>query len=301
MSGRLRWEAHRTSWPNASFSRFVHAGGVRWHLQQADSPAPGAVVLVHGTGASSHSWHKLLPLLHPRATVIAPDLPGHGFSSPPTEADGMSMHGMAKALATLLHTLDIDAQAPLVLVGHSAGAAVLMRACLDSYLAATVPLISLAGALLPFPGIAGQLLTPMAQGMARLGLVGELFAWHVRTDRQVVRELLRQTGSTIDERSADCYRVLAGNAEHVQSAMDMMAAWELAGLANDLPRLRNPSLLVAAARDGAVPPRQAQEAGERIPRAQVLTLEGLGHLAHEEAPERIVPLIDEALERLILG
>jgi len=33
------------------------------------------VLLIHGTGASTHSFRKLAPLLVPYYTVVAPDLP----------------------------------------------------------------------------------------------------------------------------------------------------------------------------------------------------------------------------------
>ena len=41
------------------------------------------VLLIHGTGAASHSWRGLAPLLASDFTLIAPDLPGHGFTQTP--------------------------------------------------------------------------------------------------------------------------------------------------------------------------------------------------------------------------
>jgi pimeloyl-ACP methyl ester carboxylesterase len=39
-----------------------------------------AVVLVHGMAGSSATWRRVVPALAESATVIAPDLPGHGAS-----------------------------------------------------------------------------------------------------------------------------------------------------------------------------------------------------------------------------
>ncbi len=114
-------------WPNREASRFVAAGGLTWHVQEAGEGPP--LLLIHGTGAATHSWRGLLPLLAQGFRVIAPDLPGHGFTDPlPTP----SLPRMAKALAALLSVLGV---APMVVVGHSAGAAILARLCLDGAVA----------------------------------------------------------------------------------------------------------------------------------------------------------------------
>ena len=67
----------------------------------------------------------------------------------------------------------------------------------------------------------------------------------------------------------------------------MMAHWDLPALARDLGQLRIPLDLVVGTRDGTVPPSQADEVLTRLPAdlgARCIRLEGLGHLAHEEAP-----------------
>ena len=115
----MDWERLRHRWPNAAYSRFVQAEGVRWHVQQAGTQGP-RVLLLHGTGASLHTWRDILPGLAQRAQVLAVDLPGHAFSSL-APGDGMSLPGMARGLAGLLKTLNWQ---PDAWVGHSAGAAI---------------------------------------------------------------------------------------------------------------------------------------------------------------------------------
>ncbi|MEO0420831.1 MAG: alpha/beta fold hydrolase BchO [Pseudomonadota bacterium] len=295
MSRRLRFDVDGRDWPNGEYSRFVEAGGVRWHVQVAGD-GPTLLLLIHGTGASGHSWRDFIAPFRERCTVVVPDLPGHGFSAPAPSLGAMSLPGIASALGSLCRTLALPTSGPQILVGHSAGAAILMRAALDrAFGEPGDTLISLSGALLPFPGVAGHLLTPVARGMARLPFVAETFAWHVRSDSRVIAQLLRQTGSSLDARGTDLYRRLAGNTGHVQAALDMMAQWDLHALARDLPRLRTSTLLVGADRDGTVPARQALQAAERIEGARTLTLKHLGHLAHEEAPDRVARLIDEVI------
>lgn len=108
---------------NREVSQFVAAGGVRWHVQCMGS----GPTLVHGTGAATHSWRDLAPLLATPFILVLPDLPGHGFSRGPG-GRVLSLPGMAAALAALLERLHT---APDLVLGHSAGAAILARMCLD--------------------------------------------------------------------------------------------------------------------------------------------------------------------------
>ena len=93
----MDWERQRENWPNSKLSRFVNAAGVRWHVQQAGTQGP-RVLLLHGTGASLHTWRDLLLPLAQHAQVLAIDLPGHGFSSL-AAGQGMSLPGMAQGVA----------------------------------------------------------------------------------------------------------------------------------------------------------------------------------------------------------
>lgn len=59
--------------------------GMRVHYREAGVPASTAVVLLHGSPASSHSFREVIPVLGEHAYVVAPDLPGFGFSDAPKE------------------------------------------------------------------------------------------------------------------------------------------------------------------------------------------------------------------------
>ena len=100
------WEREKRTWPNREMSRFVHAAGIRWHVQQAGSGP--ALFLLHGTGASTHSFRDLLPALARDFTVVAADLPGHAFTES-VRAAGYSLQGMSDSLAVLLDTLQVIA------------------------------------------------------------------------------------------------------------------------------------------------------------------------------------------------
>ena len=290
MARALEWAQDGGDWPNREASRFVEAGGLRWHLQSAGDLSHPTVLLLHGTGASTHSWRDLLPLLADRCRVIAPDLPGHGFSGWPAERASFSLPGMARAVAALLREQGVM---PDLIVGHSAGAAVAVQLCLER-LAAPRCVLGLNAALLPLPGVAGAVFSPMARTLALNPLVPRLFCWSAAWPGMLER-LLDGTGSSIEPRGREQYRRLVASAPHVAAALAMMAGWDLAALAQRLPDLRTPLRLVVGDRDRTLPPALAWQAAGRVAGATVTVLPGLGHLAHEEQPRQVAALIEAVL------
>jgi magnesium chelatase accessory protein len=274
------WAIDGHDWPNREASRFVVAGGLRWHVQVAGSGP--VMLLLHGTGASTHSFRDLLPLLARRFTVVAPDLPGHGFTTRPADPAGLSLPGMAAGVAALLRALAVE---PEVAVGHSAGAAILCRMCLDGTLAPRA-VVSLNGALLPLPGLRHPAFTPLVRSVVSGDWLPRLFARRMESPSEVER-LLARTGSTIDARGRELYARLSRNPSHTGAALAMMGHWDTRPLEAGLPRLTVPLLLLVGARDAMILPAVALRVRGLAPRAQLLQVSGLGHLAHEESPQLV--------------
>lgn len=283
MTDHPSWEHDGREWPNRAASRFVVAGGLRWHVQVAGQGPD--LVLVHGTAAATHSWRDVLPLLATRFRVIAPDLPGHGFTSLPP-AQRLSLPGMAASLDALLKAVGAN---PALVVGHSAGAAILLRLALDGRIAPRM-VVSLNGALLPLGERHAAFFTKAARMLVGLPFVPSLFAWRA-SNRAVAERLLRDTGSRIDARGVDLYARLFRHSGHVAAALGMMANWDLVPLLRDLPRLGPRLVLVVGGNDRTVPPAQADRVRARLPAARIVTLPGLGHLAHEEQPGAVAALL----------
>lgn len=273
-------------WPNRDASRFVRAGGLEWHVQVAGQGP--VLLLLHGTGAATHSWRGLLPLLSPHFTIVAPDLPGHGFTDAPA-ASRLSLPGMARAIQTLLWTLDLQ---PVLAAGHSAGAPILVRMQLDGQLTLR-GLIGLNGALLPLGGMAGQLFSPLAKLLTGLPGLPDLFAWRAR-DPKVVERLLQATGSRIDADGVRLYQRVVTQRSHTAAALGMMAHWDLPSLTGTFTKLDIPVLLIAGDNDKTVPPTQSEQVASLVPHGRYVALPGLGHLAHEEDPKLAARIVRDA-------
>lgn len=292
------WDREGADWPLRAFSSFVQLGHLRWHVQRLPAPStlpsggsPRRIVLLHGTFSSSHSFRKLAPLLAQGYEVCMPDLPGHGWTQGARPAD-MAMHNMASLLAELIEALGFY---PAVIVGHSAGAALALRLGMaNSKFIESV--ISLNGALLPLPGLWGQVFAPAAQVLDLVPGLAQLTAWRSRRSDWVDR-LLAGTGSVLSAEDVSWYRRLASDADHVKAVMDMMARWDLAGFAQLLPSFQGRVDLLAASRDTTVPASEIKRAALLLPHARSQVLRDLGHLAHEEAPQTVASWILELLNR----
>lgn len=266
----------------------MQAAGLRWHVQVAG--AGPAILLLHGTGAASFSWGDLLPLLASRFTVVAPDLPGHGFTPAP-DRDLLTLPGMARACGALLTSLGLS---PVLAAGHSAGAAIIIRMALDGAFAAP-HLVGLNPALIPPPALYRELIAPFMHRLVTARFVTAPAAALARREG-VVASLLRATQSSVTPGNRQLYEQMLGSDERVRDVLGMMANWSLTELVADMPRLATPLQLVAGTRDPWIALDDLRSLVRRTPGCTLDTMDG-GHLLHEEHPAAIAQLLTEAAGR----
>ncbi len=273
-----------TDWPHRGLSRVVAVAPHRWHVQIGGTGP--ALLLLHGAGGATHSWRGLLPLLIAAGyTVVAPDLPGQGFTRLGSRGR-CGLEPIAEDAAGLLDHLGV---APFAVIGHSAGAAIALR------LAEILPvrpkgIVGINAALGAFEGVAGWLFPVVAKILALNPLVPRLFA-RLSGNEARVRSLLASTGSPLDDRGIALYRRLVADPAHVDATLSMMAQWSLDGLLGRLPALDIPALFLTSPRDRAVPPETSDRAAARMPDARTASIPGYGHLVHEEDPAAVAALI----------
>ena len=282
-------------WPHMECSRSVQTPGVRWHVQMAGSGP--VLLLLHGAGASTHTWRDVLPLLSADFTVVCPDLPGHALSH---IAPGFrpGLREMAGALDDLLSALNLQ---PQVVVGHSAGGAVAAQWVLErqSQAHAGNPiLIGLNPAWLPIPGMASWMFPAAAKVLALNPLSALWIARHGKRPG-VVKKLVDETGSRLDAQGVDYYARLIRQPSHVRGVLAMMAAWDMGALGRRMGELRGPVFMHLGGRDTTVPTSWSGRTYAAVAQARGITEPELGHLAHEEAPVRVAgQLRSWALESL---
>ena len=83
--------------------------GLNIFHREAGTPGSPAVLLLHGFPTSSHMFRELIPQLAGKYHVIAPDLPGFGFSdAPPRERFRYSFENLAKVIGAFTETVGLQ-------------------------------------------------------------------------------------------------------------------------------------------------------------------------------------------------
>lgn len=285
----MDWTRHKGDWPHAKTSRFVLCKPHKWHVQDAGHGP--LLLLLHGAGGATQSFRHLIPLLTPFYRVVAIDLPGQGF----TRLGAQSRCGLEVMAEDIAALCAQEGWQPHAIIGHSAGAAVAFD--LAPRLPRPIPhVIGINAALSHFKGVAGVLFPLMAKALALMPGVASLFTASNGNPRSVKR-LIDGTGSSLPPEELRFYSALVSDRGHVNATLQMMAQWDLGGLLERLPKSDVHGLLIGASNDRAVPASTSRDIAQRMSHVDYTQMEGLGHLAHEEAPEAVAALILDYLAK----
>lgn len=241
-----------------------------------------AVVLVHGNSGSSRWFeHQVASPLGQRCRLVAIDLPGHGDSAP--AADGNATYavgGYARVVADLVARLDLAAP---ILVGISLGGHVVIEAspllphAAGFVISGTPPLSSpadLASAFLPNPALA-------------FAFRGALTEDEMKT---YVGALLR-AGADIPQALVEDVRRTDPAAREALGAS--VAAGRFADERKLVAELRQPLAVLHGSQDAFVSVDYLR--GVAMPslwRGAVQSVEGAGHAAQWDVPERFNALLE---------
>jgi pimeloyl-ACP methyl ester carboxylesterase len=248
-----------------------------------------AVVLLHGFASSIYTWKDVLPALREGHDVVALDLPGFGGSDQPADLSFESYPRVVRALLDRLGIARVD------LVGNSMGGAVAV------VLAATAP--SRVGRLVLIDAAGFNLAARERPFLIRLAGSGPMAAVldHLPVRRLMVRAALRQvfhdpalvTRDRVEEYAAPMLR--PGAPAAIRSLLATLRLHPTA-VAELVPRVQAPTLILWGAHDAWIPPRDADRFARAIAGSRTVVLEDCGHLPQEERPAEVARLLVEFLD-----
>ncbi len=89
--------------------RQINVDGIKIFYREAGATQSPAILLLHGFPTSSHMFRNLIPALAPRYHVVAPDLPGFGFSEAPGRAQfRYTFENLARAIDSFTQAIGLD-------------------------------------------------------------------------------------------------------------------------------------------------------------------------------------------------
>ena len=278
----MEWRSDKSDWSLNEISRFSFSRPYNWHIQDTMDTMKPVALLLHGTGASTHSWRLLIPKLKKPFRVIAIDLPGHGFTKTKNHKRS-SLEFMAQDLKTLMDKEDIN---PSVIIGHSAGAALGFRFALNmrNRQASVISINGVLGSY--FSGLSG-LFYPIAAKALATNPLSTSFMAKINQLTNQTKKLAELTGSKIDDESLTFYNRLFSDSNHLHGTLAMMSQWKLDLLNQDLKDFKQAALFLIGGNDKMVSPKALKDYGRAVANSKILVEEELGHLMHEENPTLI--------------
>lgn len=95
--------------------RFAEADGVKVFYREVGDRTKPTMLLLHGFPSSSHQFRALIPLLASHFHVVAPDLPGFGFTEVPEERHyTYTFDALAKTLGDFVDVLELKSYSMFV-------------------------------------------------------------------------------------------------------------------------------------------------------------------------------------------
>ena len=276
-------------WPNRSFSRNVQAGDLSWHVQIAGT-SPIHVLLLHGTGSSAHTWGNLFTELAKKYTVIAPDLPGHGFTKNYGKKN-LNLEALAAKLTELREALKIEYFDHII--GHSAGATLALSYTLQNKQAKTI--VGLNPSLISLPSFYQHFIAPLLNP-----IVTSSFFTAVLSDllprTKMIDSLIDSTNTKLEHEKRERYKALFKSSDHLNGSMSFMAGTDIPGLLNQCRKIQSRLTFILTEDDGWIPAQAlSQTIHQHFTNAKMIELKG-GHLFHEANEKLALEYIEAALK-----
>ena len=270
----------------------IEVGKLQWFYREAEPLSPSnkpPVILLHGIPSQSYSWRNVMPALAEQGfRSIAPDWIGSGFSSKPDRRDfDYTPNTFVEALDAFLAAMEID-RCSLVVQGFvgSAGLQYALRhpERIERLAIFNAPITT--SAKLPWK-------------IKQLGLplVGDMMT---QDPLLVDRTLEGGGGYRVEDADLDVYRRPFLKSSDVGRSLlatvkNLQLAQVTAELEAGLADWKQPTLIAWGMRDPWLPFSLAQTVADRLPDAELVQLEEVGHYPQEDWHEKV----SDALLRLL--
>ncbi len=249
------------------------------HYEYAGTGGSGTpLLLIHGWGMHGGMWGDVPEKLAQHFPVMAVDLPGHGLST------GGKQHF---ALDAIVDALSEQFRGPLTLCGWSLGGQIAMRWAMRE--PAKIKRLVLVSST---PCFAERNDWPFAMPQQTLlQFAADLEKNHAATLRRFLglqvrgsegeRELLATLRTSLASHGEPNPDALRGGLEILRD-LDLRDA---------LPKIKQPTLVIAGERDRLTPPQASHYLAQAMPNAHVVEIKGAAHapfLSHREEFEKLV-------------
>jgi len=287
------WEQSRGIVFHAEYSHFADIEGVRVHYQEVGDKDAPPIILIHGFCSSTLVWSKVfLQIADAGFRVIAPDLPGYGYSAKPRDFL-YTINAQARMVAGLLKQLGLQRA---TLVGSSYGGAVAAAIALDY--PDRVEKLILVGAVTNNK--------PTKYMLMRLfgsPLIGDILSPLVVGSRRLLRLRMKRVYDrhecVLDERRVYARHLPLRAAATHRAIIRTVRRWDADRIQRDAHLISQPTLLLWGENDSEVPLHDGEQLQNRIEDSRLIVFRKCGHLPHEEFSQAFIEVVADFCSDLI--
>lgn len=252
------------------------------------------LLLLHGLGESTFTWHDILPALAARNRVIALDLKGFGRSDKPDDG-AYSADDQAVLVARFILERRLS---DLTVVGHSFGGTVALRTALVESIAGKGRIRRIVAIGAPaLPRAAARrldlVMTPLVPDAVAAVVPAETAARFLLKEamggRAPSEENVKGYAEPYEDR--DAMRAFFATARSIINEQDADA------IKARYRAIKQPVLLVWCRKDPIVPLRSGRQLAAALPHARLSILEGCHHLPQHERPKQLLKALTGVLGR----
>ncbi len=268
-------------------SAFTSVAGLRLHVRDTGDKNAPALILLHGFGSSLHTWDAWSAQLEKQYRVIRLDLPGAGLTGPDTSS-ATGDYSDARGFVVLLALMDQLGLGKASFIGNSIGGRIAWGfAAKHPERVNKLVLIAPDGFASPGFEYGKAPNVPAVLGLMRYTLPKALLKMNLEPAYGDAKNLNEE----MLNRYYDMMLVPGARDAMLERMRQIM-------LSDPMPALKTiaaPTLLLWGAKDAMIPISNAQDYLRAMPNSRLVSLEGLGHVPHEEAPSISIVAIETFL------
>jgi pimeloyl-ACP methyl ester carboxylesterase len=271
-------------------SQFINIDGMDVHFRDEGVKGDSLpIVLIHGTGASLHTFDAWTNSLKSSRRVLRMDLPAFGLTGPFLNAD-YSIENYVDFIDKFLRSQGIQS---CVLGGNSLGGNIAWQFT-AKYPERVSKLILIDAAGYPFESAS----VPLAFRMGKIPVLNEIFTFI--TPRSVIRKSVENVyvdKSKVSEELVDRYFELTLRAGNRQAFVDRMSNEKGISPIELIPAIKQPTLILWGDRDFLIPVESAERFHKDLPNDTLVVLTNLGHVPMEEDPSTSLQAVLDFLKK----
>ena len=273
--GDIRLEALMSDYAY-DHSQFTDVEGTSIHYC-VEGSGDQTLLLIHGTGASLHTWDGWTETLRDSMKIVRLDLPAFGLTGPSTDRD-YTITGYVEILESFITTLDLDS---FSIAGNSLGGNIAWNYAL-TYPDKVEKLILVDAAGYPSEESASVF------KLAKSPITGPLFK-HITPKSFIKKNLLEVYGDPdrLTDEVVSRYHDMALREGNRQAFIDRVKT-VYADRSHSIKNISCPTLIMWGEKDAWIDLKNAYRFAEDIKNSSVVTYPELGHVPMEEAPAETV-------------